>query len=59
MSQPEVAREYNIEPFKRVDLKMIGRSIMSHIIVKNEELSYKDVEDSHNSYEDDLLDDQS
>jgi class 3 adenylate cyclase len=57
MSQPEVAREYNIEPFKRVDLKMISRSIMSHTIVKNEELSHKDVEDSRNSYGDDLLDD--
>lgn len=59
MSQPEVAREYNIESFGRVDLKAINRSIMTYVVKKNDELSSKDLEDSHNSYEDDFLDGQS
>lgn len=56
ISQPEVAREYNIEAFTRVDLKVINRSIMTYVVKKNDELSNKDMEDSHNSYGDDLLD---
>ena len=59
MSQPEGARDYNFEPFGKVDLKMVNRSIMTYLVKKNEEASNKELEDSHNSYGDDLLDDQS
>lgn len=59
MSQPEGARDYNFEPFEKVDLKMVNRSIMTYLVKKNEEASNKELEDSHNSYGDDLLDDQS
>jgi hypothetical protein len=47
-SKNEVAREYNFEYFKKVECKMIGKTISTYSIKKNEEVSFKDV-DSLNS----------
>jgi class 3 adenylate cyclase len=48
LDQNEVAREYNFEYFKKIECKMIGKSITTYSIKKNEEVSIKDV-DSLNS----------
>ena len=54
-SQADVAREYDIQEYKQIHLKMINRSLMTYTIKKSEDLSHDDASDSSNSYGEELL----